>query len=218
MDTGFWVKVWEDDQVHFHQKSVNPYLERYWDRLRLNGDETVLVPLCGKSKDMVWLNERGHNVYGVEISPIAVQAFFEENKIEHDQYEKSPFVYRDSGEIKILNGDFFHLTKDHLNSVSAVFDRAAIVALSEPLRYRYANHLINLLTTGTRVLLITVEYPEIETLGPPFSVRQSEIEKLFISHFKIELLGTDQYLARSAKFQKLGIRRIEEKVYHLQRT
>ena len=122
-----------------------------------------------------------------------------------------------SGKIKILNGNFFHLTKDHLDSVSAVFDRAAIVALGEPLRYQYAKHLIDLLPAGARVLLITVEYPEIETLGPPFSVRQSEIEKLFSPHFKIELLGTDQYLARSAKFHKLGIRRIDEKVYHLQR-
>lgn len=39
----------------------------------------VFVPLCGKSLDMIWLAQQGHEVIGVELSPVAVEDFFREN-------------------------------------------------------------------------------------------------------------------------------------------
>jgi thiopurine S-methyltransferase len=76
MNADFWHARWKSGRVGFHQDEVNRYLERYWDALDVAVDATVFVPLCGKSRDMLWLRERGHRVVGVEFSPIAVRDFF----------------------------------------------------------------------------------------------------------------------------------------------
>ena len=39
------------------------------------------MTLCGKSLDLVWLSQQGHNVVGVEISNLAAEQLFEENGI-----------------------------------------------------------------------------------------------------------------------------------------
>ena len=44
---------------------------------------SVLVTMCGKSVDLLWLCNRGHSVTGVELSPIAMSQFFKENSIPH---------------------------------------------------------------------------------------------------------------------------------------
>ena len=36
------------------------------------GGLSILVPMCGRSLDLLWLCSRGHSVTGVEISSIAV--------------------------------------------------------------------------------------------------------------------------------------------------
>ena len=45
-------------------------------RLDVQAGDNILVPLCGKSLDMLWLAERGFQVTGIEISELAVQDFF----------------------------------------------------------------------------------------------------------------------------------------------
>ena len=45
--------------------------------------KTVLVPLCGKSLDLIHLHSLGHNVIGVEWIEQACLEFFSENKIEY---------------------------------------------------------------------------------------------------------------------------------------
>ena len=45
------------------------------------GGLSVLVTMCGKSVDLLWLCSRGHSVTGIEISPLAVQQFFTESSI-----------------------------------------------------------------------------------------------------------------------------------------
>ena len=46
---------------------------------------TVLVPLCGKSRDLLWLAQHDFRVTGIEISPIAVEGFFRENGLEAER-------------------------------------------------------------------------------------------------------------------------------------
>jgi len=38
------------------------------------------VPLCGKSLNLLRLAEQGHEIIGVELRSIAVQAFFRERR------------------------------------------------------------------------------------------------------------------------------------------
>ena len=78
-DNVLWLQCWRDRQIDFHQQTVNQFLTRFWPRLDPDISSRVFVPLCGKSLDMIWLAEQGHQVIGVELSPIAVGDFFREN-------------------------------------------------------------------------------------------------------------------------------------------
>ena len=79
MEADFWHDRWEKDLTGFHLDEVNPYLKEKWSVLNLKAAARVFVPLCGKSLDLIWLAEQGFDVIGIELSPLAVQAFFSEN-------------------------------------------------------------------------------------------------------------------------------------------
>ncbi|MGD8547546.1 MAG: thiopurine S-methyltransferase, partial [Thiohalophilus sp.] len=72
MEPDFWHERWENNLIGFHSNEVNPYLRTHWSKLSLEPAARVLVPLCGKSLDLIWLAEQGYQVVGVELSPIAV--------------------------------------------------------------------------------------------------------------------------------------------------
>ncbi|MBB4815130.1 hypothetical protein HNP03_003766 [Pseudomonas rhodesiae] len=81
MEPEFWHDRWATNQIGFHQSDINPYLLRHWPSLALAHGAQVLVPLCGKSLDLIWLASLGHRVLGVELSEQAVQTFFSEQFI-----------------------------------------------------------------------------------------------------------------------------------------
>jgi thiopurine S-methyltransferase len=171
----------------------------------------VFVPLCGKSLDMLWLREQGHAVLGVELSEKAVSAFFEENGIPAEvQRDRSFSVYSGEG-LRLLSGDFFALKPEDLNGIHAVYDRASLIALPPTMRQRYAQHMAQLLPTGARILLVTMEYPAGTLEGPPFSVEETEVNALFGNHFTVER----QALWEGAEGPR-GVS-VTEKVYTLSR-
>ncbi|MBI5437701.1 MAG: hypothetical protein HY936_01890 [Nitrosomonadales bacterium] len=132
MKKDFWLERWERKEIGFHQSEINPYLRQYWQELHLARDKNVFVPLCGKSSDLLWLRKQGHPVLGVELSAIAAQAFFEENSYTPHRFPGGKFDCYEAGGIRILCGDFFDLSKDDMAKVSAVYDRASLVALRSP--------------------------------------------------------------------------------------
>ena len=81
MDADFWLERWRQGQTGFHMKRPTPLLAKYWPALGVPRGSRVLVPLCGKSLDMLWLASQGHRVLGVELSPLAVGQFFAENRL-----------------------------------------------------------------------------------------------------------------------------------------
>ncbi len=137
----------------------------------------MFVPLCGKSLDLLWLAGQGHPVLGVEISPVGVESFFQENGLKPQVTDAPPFRRYQVDELTVLCGDFFALTPGHLQGVTAVFDRASLIALPPELRPRYAEHLQGLLRPETRILLVTLDYDQAEMAGPPFSVGEDEVRK-----------------------------------------
>ena len=78
MEREFWLDRWRNQEIGFHQPTVNPWLRKCWPELDLPEGAGVFVPLCGKSLDLCWLAEQGHQVFGVELAETAVRAFFEE--------------------------------------------------------------------------------------------------------------------------------------------
>src|SRR5581483_5146601 len=79
MEPQFWLERWEKSEIGFHQQEINRALMSRWPALGLPRGATVFVPLCGKSRDMVWLRDQGHSVLGIEFIRIAVRDFFAEN-------------------------------------------------------------------------------------------------------------------------------------------
>ena len=59
MHAEFWLERWRDGRTHFHQDKVMPLLQKYWPALGLPADSQILVPLAGKSLDMLWLAAQG---------------------------------------------------------------------------------------------------------------------------------------------------------------
>ena len=149
MEKNFWLERWEREEIGFHQNEINPYLRQYWQELHLARGSEVFVPLCGKSRDMLWLREQGHSVLGVELSAIAAQAFFKENDCAPQHVTGGKFERYETDGMRILCGDFFDLGKDDLAQVGAVYDRASLVALPPEMRERYARHLVSILPPAT---------------------------------------------------------------------
>lgn len=190
MNHAFWHARWESQKIGFHQEYFNSLLRLHWDALRPSLSEQVFVPLCGKSLDMLWLRERGHAVLGVELSQLACKAFFAEQAVEPEQVQQPNGQRWFKDGICLHCGDFFALTKEDLSECSLVYDRAALIALPAEMRQRYVAQLIEQLPSGARILLIALEFKGEE--GPPFSVSETEVKRLFGAAFKVELLAREE--------------------------
>jgi thiopurine S-methyltransferase len=215
MKKDFWLERWEREEIGFHQHEVNPYLCEYWPKFQLGSGSMVFVPLCGKSQDMLWLHEQGHQVLGVELSAIAVQAFFKENGYTPQHVTRGKFEHCEADGIRILCGDFFDLDKDALAKVSAVYDRASLIALPPEMRECYVSHLVSILPPATQILLITVDYLQTEMQGPPFSVSSGEVEALYREHAEVRLLAQPNVLEQNPRFQQRGLSSLRENIFLL---
>lgn len=215
MKKDFWLERWEREEIGFHQNEVNPHLCEFWPDLNLARGSMVFVPLCGKSRDMLWLREQRHQVMGVELSAIAVQAFFKENGYTPHHVSSGKFDCCEADGIRILCGDFFDLTRDDVANVSAVYDRASLIALPPEMRVSYVRHLVSLLPHATQILLITVEYSQTEMQGPPFSVSSGEVEALYREYAEVRLLAELDVLAQNPRFQQRGLSRLQENIFLL---
>lgn len=179
MEANFWHQMWNSGVVGFHQPDVNHYLKTHWSKLQLQGRENVLVPLCGKSLDMIWLAQQGHSVLGIELSPKALDEFLAENKLTAEPIEQGNHCGYKLPDMTLLCGDFFHLTKAQCRDIHVVYDRAALVALPLKMRKQYVKHLAEILPKGSQYLLVTMEYDQTSMNGPPFSVSEEEVIALF---------------------------------------
>jgi thiopurine S-methyltransferase len=215
MNPDFWHERWRQGETGWHETEINVHLSEHWPRLGVNAGERVFVPLCGKSSDLLWLAGEGHRVLGVEISRLAVEAFFTENALHTSISEEPPFLRYRAAELEILCGDFFDLTKAHLAGVRGVYDRASLVALPPEMRPGYAEHLQALLGADVKVLLITFDYDQSEMSGPPFSVTENEVRELFGDRFDMEPVARKDVLAENDQFRQQGLSHLLEQVYVL---
>lgn len=215
MKKDYWLERWKREETGFHQDEINPYLRQYWQELHPAHGSEVFVPLCGKSRDMLWLRKQGHTVLGVEWSAMAVQAFFKENGYTAHHVTGKKFDCYEADGIRILCGDFFDLNKDDLAKASAVYDRASLVALPPEMRERYVRHILSILPPAIQILLITFDYPQPEMEGPPFAVSPGEVEALYHKQAEIRLLAQPDILAQEPRFQKRGLSRLRESIFLL---
>jgi thiopurine S-methyltransferase len=217
MEKEFWLERWERAEIGFHQDAVNPHLARHWGKLGAAPGSAVFVPLCGKSLDMVWLRGKGHPVVGVELSPLAVEAFFDEQGISPSTTHGARFQQCEADGIRILCGDFFDTTPADLDGAVTVFDRASLVALPPEMRQRYAQHMLDILPAGARTLLVAFEYDQSQMGGPPFAVTPAEVRALYSGGAEVELLERADVLEDNAHFKARGLSALHENIFMLTR-
>ena len=172
--TSEWLERWEKGHTGWHEANGSAALRKFWPGQA--GGSRVLVPLCGKSPDLVWLSQQGCDVTGVEISEIATRAFFDEADIRFEVSRAGGLRWFRSVEhsLTIVCGDYFSFTDEPFD---ALYDRAALVALPPEKRTRYVMHTKKLLKSNAKQLLITLEYDQKKVSGPPFSVLPDEVKK-----------------------------------------
>ncbi|MCP1624398.1 thiopurine S-methyltransferase [Pseudomonas nitroreducens] len=217
MQHEFWQSRWARNEIGFHQQAVNPGLQRHWPSLEVPEESQVLVPLCGKSLDMLWLAQWGYRVLGVELAERAAVDFFVELGVT-PQITQDGALRRYSYErLEILQGDFFDVTAEQVAECSGLYDRAALIALPPDLRENYAAHLQAILPRQARGLLVTLEYPQAEMDGPPFAVLANEVHGLFDEGWEVEEVERLDVLADNPKFLKRGVGCLDEVVFALRR-
>ena len=213
-----WIQRWKNGKIGWHRDQPNSKLIEFIDCLSLQKNDLVFVPLCGKSVDMIYLIKQGYQVVGVELSDIAVQQFFVENKIAYSIRKSDKFTIYFAENIQIYCGDYFDLTYMDLTSVVAVYDRASLIALPLALRERYAAHLYSIISTGCRVLLLTLNYPQSQISGPPFAVNKEEVWLLYKNRFDCQQLQCFNDLENEPKFQHENVDYIEKATYCLRKN
>jgi thiopurine S-methyltransferase len=217
MQAQFWLDRWRTGQIAFHQSSVDRSLRRHWAALEVGAGSRVFAPLCGKSLDLLWLRDQGLEVVGVELAAAAVEAFFLENGLPARRRAGVPFDAYDIPGIRLLRGDFFALTPELLGHVDAVYDRAALISWAPALRDAYVGHVAKLASPGTRMLLITLEYPQPQMAGPPFAVPAEEVARLYAPQFEVREIARQDILPHEARLRAKGLTELFEVCYQLVR-
>lgn len=188
MEADFWHRKWETNDIFFHGREANPLLVEYFDRLAVRKGSRVFLPLCGKTLDIHWLLAKGYRVAGAELSPIAIEQLFAELGVEPTVTAVGKLQLYSADGIDIFVGDIFELSRDGLGPVDAVYDRAALVALPETMRGRYAAHLTRI-TNSAPQLLICFDYDQSLQPGPPFSISDEEVRRHYGAAYDATVLA-----------------------------
>ena len=91
-------------------------LIKHWTKIKAVEASEVIVPLCGKSLDMLWLAEQGYSVIGLEMVEEAVKAFFEENSLPYVSEKTAAHTKHSSQNFTVYQGNVFDLEAGTLNA------------------------------------------------------------------------------------------------------
>lgn len=206
MEPQFWQQRWALNELGFQLEATHPLLCA--QLAAMPASQKVFVPLCGKSPDMHALASR-YQVIGAELAEIACRDFFAEAGLQPKITQQAQHQLWQSGAYQLWQGDFFTLPAEAVAGVELIYDRAALIALPEPMRVQYAAKLQQLLPTA-QMLLISLEYPQGEKQGPPFVVSPEEIRTLF-ANAKVELAGVHNITGQGFARRRFATSQLVEK-------
>lgn len=216
-DHALWQQGWRANHIDFHLDHIHPLLARHWASLGLAASDRVFVPLCGKSLDLMWLHDLGHDVAGIELSPVAIRAFFKASRLQPTRRPSGDMTRWMQDRLDIYCGDFFDLTAQDLHGVRAVYDRAALTALPEAMRAYYVAHLHAILPDDCHMLLLTVEDMDDDEVLADIVGTSQEIIDLYAGYFSVELIHSEHHPARFDLAGQALEERCQHKAYRLQR-
>lgn len=232
---GRWIDSWKAGRTRWQQSDVNPTLLKHIDKIL--PAPAVFVPLCGKTLDLGWLAGRPEVelVVGTEAVEVAMKDLQESpgpivgfQKIPEGDAVRPPrfaswagAVLRPDGavgRVVILEGDHFDLDRPDMPAytaggespqVPAVWDRASLVAIRPQDREKYAQVYDRVVSPGGKILLTTFDYDPKAAMGPPHTVPESEVRRLFpkSSGWDVTTLETSPYdFGDNPKFRGVDVK------------
>lgn len=221
MEKQYWLNKWTANDIRFHQENFHPALEKHIRPRLSQTSEHVFIPLSGKSRDILWFLKNGCNVIACELSEKACDDFFAENQIPFTKKSANAFICYQAEKLQIWCGDLFLLPAHYLAKVTLWYDRAAIVALPEPMRTQYVNY-FKRVTEGAeqkrpQTFLISFEYANSVAQGPPFSISEKEIRDYFSPDYTVELLERyrEENISANPKYQGVPVFEVVYRITHI---
>lgn len=215
MEQQFWHQMWTNNTIGFHQTGYHPWLDKI---AALKSSRELFVPLCGKSLDMWPLANYYDRLIGAELSEIACQDFFQEADLaptvkrmaQHNVY----YCRSAEHDIRLWQGDYFALTSEQIGDGARIdiFDRAALVALPEPMRAPYVKQLRTLCNHAT-LFILTLEFEQSQLSGPPFALNDAMIKDYFGFADSIEKIASQQLDDKIFAQRKLPVSELVESLY-----
>lgn len=176
-----WKTSWNEDDIGFHESSILPDLVTHQSTF-LTKKCRVFLPLCGKTLDLAYLADQGHDVFGCEFIQKAVEDFFNEQKLDFETsvLPSGISVFKAiNKKITLYCGDFFALKSEEIGKFDAISDRGSLIVMNSVQRVKYAESMHDLMAPGCKYLLNTFVIDEENYQGPPRSVPLEEIERCF---------------------------------------
>src|SRR5256885_3538564 len=159
----FWEKRFREGSTPWDAGKIPGALEQFL-KTEPRG-QRVLIPGCGSGYEVRSFAEAGHHVLAVDFAPAAV---------ERAQQILGPLSAR------VRLGDFFEF--DTGGKFDLVYERAFLCSLPRPLRQRYVQRALELLSPWGR--LAGFFFFEDGERGPPFGLKSGELEALLEGHFE----------------------------------
>jgi thiopurine S-methyltransferase len=215
MQSEFWHNCWQQQRIGFHQSEIHPLLPVVLSQLQWDQSKVIFAPLCGKSLDLWWLSQWG-KVVGAELSELACQQFYQEQEQPYSVATQGDFQLFSHQSVAIWQGDYFALQSEQLAQIGLIYDRAALIALPAEMRIDYVQQLKRLCKGPVSLLLISLEYPQHEMSGPPFSVSEQEIRGLFDFATSMQLVAIRNLTGRPFAQRQFNLSHLIEKAFLLQ--
>ena len=120
-------------------KKVDPILMKNIKQLTAGRDNLrIFVPMCGKTRDMLWLADQGHAITGAEINARYIKAFFRDAELEYKLRSeqitptKKANVYEAKDkEITLYQCDIFDYSVEVSGQFDAIWDQSALPVINE---------------------------------------------------------------------------------------
>ena len=190
-ENNLWLERWKNREIGFNQAKENPFMMKHFKSLNLAVGGRVLVPLCGKTIDISWLLAQGYFVIGIELSEKAILELFEELGTVASISTVGELTFYSAKNINVYVGDIFKVTSELIGKIDAIYDRAALVALTKELRVEYTKHLREISKNASQ-LLLCFEYEQSLMNRSPYSIDEEEVNSHYAEYYDLELLTREE--------------------------
>jgi thiopurine S-methyltransferase len=104
------------------------------------------------------------------------------------------------------------MTSEDIAGVSAIFDRASLIALPSSMCSANAAHMQTILASGVNTLFVTYFFLQHEMQGPPFSVKKPEERGGYEKTGEVRLLFSADISDQELRFGDRDVTQLQDKI------